>query len=46
MRKEELIEALKDEWGKLDIKKVNPLIDSMPRRMKAVIVAGGGTTHY
>jgi transposase len=46
MRKEDLIEALKEEWEKLDIKKVNALIDSMPRRMKAVINAEGGTTHY
>ena len=46
MRKEDLIEPLKQEWEKLDIKKVNALIDSMPRRMKAVINAEGGTTHY
>jgi hypothetical protein len=40
-----LVEALK-EWAKLNIKKVNALIDSMPRRMKAVIAAEGYSAHY
>ena len=44
MKKQDLIEALKDEWAKLDMKKVNPLIDSMPRRMQAVVNAEGA--HY
>lgn len=46
MKKKELIEALMEEWGKLDMKNVNALVDSMPRRMQAVLDAEGGTTHY
>ena len=44
--KEALIEALQEEWLKLDIKIVNDLIDSMPRRLQAVIDAKGGATKY
>src|SRR5436190_5406982 len=46
MRKADLIEALKEQWAKMDIEMVNTLIDSMPARMQAVIDAEGGTTHY
>jgi Transposase/DDE superfamily endonuclease len=44
--RKELIEALIEEWKKLDMKIVNDLIDSMPRRMQAVIDAKGGSTKY
>ena len=44
--KEALIEALQEEWVKLDIKIVNDLIDSMPQRLQAVIDAKGGATKY
>ena len=46
MKKQELIDSLKDEWEKLDMKVINDLIDSMPRRLQAVIDAEGGTTKY
>ena len=44
--KEELIKVLMEEWEKLDMKNINDLIDSMPRRMQAVIEAKGGPTKY
>ena len=46
MRKEDLIAAVQEEWAKLDMKKVNRLIESMPRRLQAVIDAKGGSTKY
>ena len=46
MKKQELIDALQEEWKRLDMDKVNKLIESMPRRMQAVIDAKGGSTHY
>ena len=46
LKKEELIVALKEEWEKLDMQVVNDLIDSMPRRLQAVIDAKGGSTKY
>ena len=36
--------ALVEEWEQLDIGGVNHLIDSMPRRLQAVIDAKGGST--
>jgi hypothetical protein len=44
--REELIQVVMEEWEKLDMEIVNSLIDSMPRRMKAVIEARGGPTKY
>jgi hypothetical protein len=44
--REVLIEALLEEWEKLDIEVINNLIDSMPRRCAAVIAAKGGVTKY
>ena len=46
MRKEDLKQSLKEEWAKIDMRKVNKLIDSMPQRLRAVIKVEGGTTHY
>ena len=44
--KTDLIEALQEEWAKLDMNIVNDLIDSMPWRLQAVIDAKGGPTKY
>lgn len=44
--RKELIEALKEEWKKLDMGIVNNLIRSMPNRLRAVIAAGGGPIGY
>ena len=44
--REELIIAVKEEWAKLDLNKVNNLIDSMPRRIAAVREANGGPSGY
>ena len=46
MRKEDLAVALQEEWAKLDMVTVNKLIESMPRRLQAVIDAKGGSTKY
>ena len=44
MKKSELIEALKEEWARLDMNMIKGLIQSMPRRLQAVIDANGGST--
>ena len=44
--KKQLVEALQEEWKKLDMDIVNSLCDSMPRRLRAVIDANGGPTGY
>ena len=41
-----LIEALQEEWGKIDMEIVRKLCLSMPRRLQAVIDAKGGSTKY
>jgi len=41
-----LIEALQEEWAKIDMKIVRTLCLSMPRRLQAVIDAKGGSTKY
>ena len=46
MKKAELIDALKEEWGRLDMRKVRGLIESMPTRLQAVIDAHGGSTWH
>jgi len=46
MKKEDLVAAVQEEWAKLDMAKVNSLIESMPRRLQAVIDAKGGSTKY
>lgn len=45
-RKQDLIEALQEEWAKLDLTVIGELIQSMPRRLQAVIDAKGGLTKY
>ena len=44
--REALWTAALEEWNKLDMEKVNHLIDSMLRRLQAVIEAKGGPTKY
>lgn len=46
MRKEDLAATLQEEWAKLNMDMVNKLIESMPRRLQAVIDANGGSTKY
>jgi hypothetical protein len=46
MKKQELTDALKEEWGKLDIHEIWKLIESMPRRLQSVIDKQGGSTSY
>jgi transposase len=46
LKKEDLMCALVEEWEKLDVEIINHLIDSMPRRLQAVIDAKGGSTKY
>jgi transposase len=41
-----LIVALQEEWRKLDLNIVNTLINSMPKRLQAVIKAKGGYSGY
>ncbi|KAL5536250.1 hypothetical protein ACEPAF_71 [Sanghuangporus sanghuang] len=43
---EELKRALLEEWEKIDIKIINNLIDSMPRRVEQLVEAKGGSTKY
>ena len=44
--KQAIIEALQEEWGKIDMEKVQNLCLSMLRRLQAVIDAKGGSTKY
>lgn len=44
--KNEFFTALKDEWSKIPLDRISKLIDSMPRRCKAVINANGYATKY
>ena len=37
---------IRSEWKKISTPKLNSLIESMPRRLKAVLAAGGGPTKY
>lgn len=38
--------ALKEEWSKLDTSVLRRVVDSMPRRIEAVLNANGGSTKY
>ena len=42
----ELEEVLKEEWKKIDKRFINSLIESMPKRVEAVISCRGGSTKY
>ena len=43
---DELTVALREEWDALPLEKINNLIDSMPRRIAALLRARGGHTRY
>ena len=43
---EELKRVLLEEWEKIDIKIINKLIDSMPRRVEQLVEVRGGSTKY
>ena len=43
---EELFEQINKAWREIDMRIVDSLIESMPRRMKAVIKSKGGQTKY
>lgn len=43
---QELAQALTDDWDALAIDTINKLIDSMPRRLNALIRARDGHTRY
>ena len=42
----ELADAVKEEWFKLDSNYLENLVESMPRRIKAVIESKGNPTNY
>jgi hypothetical protein len=42
----DLIEAVKEEWDKLDINKINRLIMTMPEQLAEVRKAKGGPSSY
>ena len=44
--KGQLWEVVKDEWYKISTEVTKKLVESMPRRLQAVIDARGGHTHY
>jgi len=44
--KQQLIDAVLGEWEKIPIEMINNLVDSMERRLRAVIKAKGGATGY
>jgi len=44
--KEALFQALKKEWGKIPLDRIQKLVDSMPARCDAVIKANGYATKY
>ena len=45
-RREEMNTAAMEEWENLDQRVITSFIESMPRRIDAVIAANGGSTHY
>jgi hypothetical protein len=42
----ELETALQEEWGKISMNQIISLIESMPRRIEAVITSNGWPTKY
>lgn len=45
-KKDDLKTAVTNAWGKIDAQKIKNLVESMPRRLAAVIKAKGGPTKY
>ena len=46
MRIQELWERVQKEWDNIGVEECRKLIESMPRRVEAVIKAKGGHTKY
>jgi hypothetical protein len=44
--REELTIIIKEEWGKIDVEFLKNVVESMPRRVQAVIDSNGGHTRY
>ena len=43
---QELADALREEWDAMPVDVINKLLDSMPRRLHALVCARGGHTRY
>jgi len=43
---QELQQALQQEWGRIPQDRIRRLIESMPRRVRAVLQANGGHNRY
>ena len=43
---DELRQALLDKWAQIPVQRLQRLVASMPRRLAAIIAAGGGNTRY
>lgn len=43
---QELADALREEWDAMPVDVINKLLDSMPRRLHALVRARGGHTRY
>ena len=43
---QELPQALEQEWGRIPQDRIRRLIESMPRRVRAVLQANGGHNRY
>jgi hypothetical protein len=43
---QELLQALEQEWGRIQQDHIRRLIESMPRRVRAVLQAIGGHNRY
>ena len=46
MKKENLKVAIEEAWEKIQSEETKSLVESMPRRLEAVIQAKGGPTKY
>jgi hypothetical protein len=44
--KQELVVALQEEWIKLEVTYLEKLVESMPRRVQAVVESKGNPTRY
>lgn len=42
----ELIDIIKEEWGNIKVTDLEPLVDSMPRRLASLVENKGGATKY
>lgn len=44
--KHQTINVFQEEWAKIPINKILHLVENLPRRVEAVIVAKGGSSSY